>query len=92
MASLFDQAERQYTTRLVGMRAPVSVQTPTMQPVHVRPERVADYIAERQLQWPFAMKAGDALGQLKEREATFLTQLTAALSSQEPTTARRRVR
>jgi len=55
MATLFDQQERHCVARLVGMNAPVSLQTPTVQTMPGTPERVREYLAGCCAKLPFAL-------------------------------------
>ncbi len=67
MAVLFDQAERFNTTRIVGMKAPVSLRTPDMKKDPGSPERTARFLAACYQKLPFALTGDVARKQLSER-------------------------
>lgn len=93
MVALFDQQERQYTARLVGMKAPVSLRTPHVETPMVHTWRVRAYVEKQIERSPFMRRAAEAMQQLHEREATFIERLMAADGAQrESATSRRRVR
>jgi hypothetical protein len=92
MATLFGQGRQEYTVRLVGMSAPVSVRTPTVEDSLVYPSRVQEYVAEQMRRLTFALPAATALKQLRDREARFTSEITGLGADIEPRTARRRVR
>lgn len=91
--ALFDQGQRQYTARLAGMRAPVSLRTPNVEESLVYPWRVKDYIGEQMKRWSFALPAAEAMKLLHDREATFAEKFAGlGGNDREPTTSRRRIR
>ena len=91
MAVLFDQQQRQGVARLVGMNAPVSLHTPTIEKLPGSQERTAKFLAGCYGKLPFALPASEARKQLAERA----TNLGPALLKQnlgEPETTKRRIR
>lgn len=93
MVALFDQDQKQFTARLAGMRAPVSLRTPHVTEAIVSPPRLRGFVDEQMKRLPFALPSVVATKQLLDREANFADRLarpdTAAL---EPRSSRRRVR
>jgi len=93
MVALFDQEQRQFTARLVGMRVPVSLLTPVVEHSLVQQWRVKEYVKHQMERLPAAIPAVEALKQLREREASFVKRFgNTDLSVSEPTISRRRVR
>lgn len=60
MAALFDQKQRQCVARLVGMKAPVSLFTPHVEPAYVRNDRVERYINKQLSEASCAVTAAEA--------------------------------
>lgn len=71
MAVLFDQQQRQGVARLVGMSAPVSLYTPTIDKMPSSPERTKGFIESRYKTLPFALPMDKAQKQLADRAANF---------------------
>jgi hypothetical protein len=92
MQTLFGQGRQEYTARLVGMKAPISVRTPTVEDPLVYPSRVREYVNEQMKRVAFALQTPIALKQLRDREARFANELAGMSTHIEPRTARRRVR
>ena len=93
MVALFDQRQRQYTVRLAGMRAPLSVATPQVEEALVYPSRVRRYVQEQMRRLPFALPTSEALRHLQHREATFAETFAGlGATNLEPSTTKRRVR
>jgi hypothetical protein len=90
MAVLFDQQERFSVTRLVGMSAPVSIRTPTIQKLPPFPEQAARYLNRCYEKLPFALPGATALKQITDRARQFGDELF-NIQPQEPTTTRRRL-
>lgn len=91
MVALFDQAERHFTARVAGMRAPVPLVTPHIERPLVYQSRVTRYLQQRLAALPFMVPAERALKQLHDREANFAGMLEGSESAPlEPTTSRRR--
>ena len=91
MAVLFDQQERHGVARLVGMNAPVSIRTPTIEKMPGSVERSTRFLASRYEQLPFALTGTKARELLAQRAATLADTLTKEFAL-EPTTAKRKVR
>lgn len=71
MAVLFDQKQRQGVARLVGMNAPVSIHTPTIEKMPGTEERVKRYLASCFKKFLFALPLSEAHRQLAERAENF---------------------
>lgn len=89
MAVLFDQKERHGVARLVGMRAPVSIQTPTVVKPPTTPERLKRFLDLCYNKLPFALPSAEAKKQVIEREETILAEVLSK-ASDEPVTAKRK--
>jgi hypothetical protein len=92
MAALFDQEQRKGVVRLAGMKAPVSIHTPTVNDSPMKPGRVQAYVAKLLARWDFALPAAKAAAELALREAEVETRLRQSLGAGEPESSRRRVR
>jgi len=71
MVALFDQQQRHSVARLVGMRAPVSIKTPTVQKMPSSKEMVQEFLERAYQKLPFALPAPKAQKQIEEREQKF---------------------
>jgi hypothetical protein len=91
MAVLFDQKQRQGVARLVGMSAPVSLYTPTVETMPGSEERTKAFLSRCYEKLPFALPSAQAQKQLAERAETFTDTLFREFAD-EPITAKRRVR
>ena len=91
MASLFDQQERFNTTRLVGMKAPVSLYTPTAEKMPGSADRTKRYLAKCYAKLPFALPIAEAQKQLTERAETLSGQLMKEMADA-PISAKRKIR
>lgn len=91
MSALFDQEQRRGVVRLVGMKAPVSIQTPTVTEGQMRPERIKTYVAKLLNKWTFALPYERAATELAERERVVEARLRQAQTDTEPVTSRRRI-
>jgi len=90
MAVLFDQEERFSVARMVGMRAPVSLHTPTIHSVPSSEKRVQKYLETQYKKLAFAIPGSEAHKQLAVRSE----QLSIKLSMDtidEPLTTKRRI-
>ncbi len=90
MAVLFDQQERQCVGRLVNMRAPVSIITPTVSGTPASEARVKRYLEQRYEKLPFALPNATAQKKLAERDANFANKLLKEFSG-ESSAAKRRI-
>jgi hypothetical protein len=70
MAVLFDQKQRQGVVRLVGMNAPVSLYTPTIEAMPGSAERTLRYLDTCYRKLPFALSGSRARELLAKREET----------------------
>jgi hypothetical protein len=71
MAVLFDQQQRQGVARLVGMSAPVSLLTPTVEKKPGSAARTKQYLDSCYQKLPFALPSVIAHKQLADRAANF---------------------
>jgi hypothetical protein len=91
MAVLFDQKQRQGVARLVGMSAPVSIHTPTVERVPSSEERTKRYLDRCYEKLPFALPLATAQKQLADRAENFAERLFNEVADA-PITAKRRIR
>jgi hypothetical protein len=68
MATLFDQQQRHGVARLVGMRAPVNIVTPTIEKKPISKEMSASFLTRIYEKLPFAIPTVEAHKQIKERQ------------------------
>lgn len=87
MATLFDQKQRQGVARLVEMSAPVSMFTPTINPVPKSAERIERYTQKLLAKLDFALPIAEAQKRIANRE-----QSIAAAIAGEPVSAKRRLK
>jgi len=90
MAALFDQHERQCVGRLVNMRAPVSLVTPTVRSTPASEARIKRFLERCYKKLPFALPTAEAQKQLADRAKNFADTLLKKFSD-EPTSAKRRL-
>jgi hypothetical protein len=90
MATLFDQQQRHGVARLVGMRAPVKIVTPTVGRWPTSKEMAASYLDRVYNNLPCALRRVDAFKQIEKRQQALIGELSRP--QDEPTTARRRIR
>ena len=91
MAVLFDQEQRHGVARLVGMKAPVAIVTPTVISPPTNRKWIERYSKRVLDKLPFALPKAEAMKRLQAREDA-LEQLVLGYEGQEPTTVRRRLR
>lgn len=72
MAALFSQPQRQAVVRLVGMRAPITIQTLPIPPQIIHKERIASYAAELYAKWDFCLPRQKAMQAIAEHDKDFL--------------------
>jgi hypothetical protein len=89
MAVLFDQQQRQFVTRLVGMKAPASVFTPFVKEAISKPERIERYIKLLLENLNFVKPIKKVREEIKERERYFSEQYVRE-TFKEPATSKRR--
>ena len=76
MAALFDQKQRHGVARLVGMRAPVNIVTPTVEKMPTSKEMAASFLTRSYEKLPFALRSADADKQIKDRQEKIIAGLT----------------
>jgi hypothetical protein len=92
MAVLFDQEQRQGVARLVGMKAPVSIETPFVSEHSISANDVTRYVSKLYKRLPFAVKRQLAEQQIKDRETALkATSEKESPAELEPVTTRRRI-
>ncbi len=89
MAVLFDQKQRQGVARLVGMNAPISIYTPTVEKTPASQARTQKFLERCYEKLPFAMPRAKAQKQLAETAASFSTQLLDEFTEAPPSVKRR---
>jgi hypothetical protein len=89
MASLHDQEQRRFCTRIVGSKAPVSVTTPLLRPVPGTKERIEKYVLRQLRRQPFALLRSEAERALARKDKKLAELLNHG--SAEPTEIRRPV-
>ena len=91
MAVLFDQKQRQGVARLVGMSAPVSLRTPTIEGMPSSTERVKAYLDGCYSKLPFALPKAAAQKGVADRAECFADDVLSE-SAMEPIKSKRRIR
>ena len=89
MAALFDQQQRHGVARLVGMRAPVNIVTPTVEKKPTSKEMAALFLTRSYEKLPFALRSVEAHKQIEARQQ----KISAGLSrvDTEPVATRRKI-
>jgi len=90
MASLFDQKQRHGVARLVGMRAPVNIVTPTIEKRPTSKEMAASFLTSCYEKLPFALKSADAQKQIEDRQKKITGGLSHAADA-EPIATKRKI-
>jgi hypothetical protein len=88
MAALHDQKQRQCVVRIVEKRIPVSLHTPTVNPISYNEKRVESYLKKQLRHWPFVLTSENALKQINDRAKKFSGELH---TSDEPVATRRKI-
>lgn len=83
MASLFDQKQRHGVTRLVGMRAPVNIVTPTVTRKPTSKEMTNSFLTRVYEKLPFALKSADAHKQIEVRQQKIISGSTHKAETEE---------
>ena len=92
MQTLFDQKDRHFAIRFHGgPKAPLFVTTPTMAPLITRPA-MKRTVPKRPDALPFARRMPAALEAVKTREQKLVTGMVDGAFSDEPATAKRRIK
>jgi len=68
MAALHDQEQRHFIARLVGMRAPATVVTPTIEKTPADKKMVKSFLNRKYRKLPFALRNADAHKAISDRE------------------------
>jgi hypothetical protein len=68
MAALFDQKQRHGVARLVGMRAPVNIVTPTVDKKPTSKEMAHSFLTSVYEKLPFALRSAEAHKHIEDRE------------------------
>jgi len=89
MASLFDQKQRHGVARLVGMRAPVNIVTPTIEKRPTSKEMAASFLTSCYEKLPFALKSADAQKQIEDRQKKITGGLSHAADAEPIATKRK---
>jgi hypothetical protein len=89
MQSLFSQDQRECTVRLVGMKAPVSLQTFWINATPLRRERVEKFVTACHARWPFVLSAAEAKKRLTMRKSVMNNDVKNGPAGEEPMTASR---
>jgi hypothetical protein len=90
MAALFDQQQRHGIARLVGMRAPVNIVTPTVDKKPTSKEMTHSFLTRVYEKLPFALRSTEAHQQIEERHQKIIAGSDHA-STAEPVAARRKI-
>src|ERR1700733_882613 len=90
MASLFDQRQRHGIARLVGMKAPVNIVTPTVDKKPTSKEMTASFLTRLYEKLPFALKSVEAHKHIEERQQKIVSG-AAHDADAEPTSTRRKI-
>ncbi len=89
MQTLADQQQRHGVARLVGMRAPLNIVTPTVEKEPTTKEIADDYLTAIYEGLPFALKSADAQRQIEDRRHRIMA--GADIDANEPIEVRRRI-
>jgi len=90
MAALFDQDQRHGVARLVGMRAPVNMVTPTVAKMPTTKKMADSFLTRVYEKLPFALKSADAHKQIEERQQKLVSGNSDA-DDAEPVPAKRKI-
>jgi hypothetical protein len=89
MAALFDQQQRHGVARLVGMRAPLNIVTPTVDRKPSAPVMVRTFLTRVYEGLPFALRSEEAHKQIVERQDNIIRSVSRPAA--EPVAVRRRI-
>jgi hypothetical protein len=90
MAALFDQKQRHGVARIVGMRAPLNIVTPTVEKKPASKEIASSFLTRVYEKLPFALKSAEAHKQIEERQKKISGGLSHA-DDPEPVAVKRRI-
>jgi len=91
MAGLFEQRQRQCVVRIVGMKAPVSLEVPFVRPAIIPKSKVDEYRLKLLSRLPYALTKCDALRRLAVRERMLLTAALQDVNGPDEPDLRRRI-
>ena len=89
MAALHDQKQRHGVARLVGMRAPLTIVTPTVKTTPADSKMVKSFLTRKYKKLPFALSSADAHKAILDREKGFAVSITK--NTDEPVAVKRRI-
>jgi hypothetical protein len=89
MAALHDQKQRQCVVRIVEQNIPVSIHTPTVNPVPYNKRRIESYLHKQLNHWPFVLESEKVEKQIQDREKIFTGEFLAAA---EPVPTKRKIK
>jgi len=89
MAVLHDQKQRHAVARIVGMRAPVTIVTPTVEKTPADAKMERSFLTRQYKKLPFALPTNEAHTAIADRERKIAEGLSKGMS--EPTEIRRRI-
>ena len=90
MATLFDQKQRHGVARLVGMRAPVNIVTPTIEKRPTSKEMAASFLTRSYEKLPFALRSAEAHKQIEDRQKKITGSFSHAADA-EPVAVKRKI-
>jgi len=90
MAALFDQRQRHGVARLVGMRAPLNIVTPTVEKKPTSKEMADLFLTRVYENLPFALRSAEARKQIEDRQQKIIGGLSHHTDA-EPIAVRRRI-
>lgn len=89
MQSLFDQKQRHGVARLVGMRAPLNIVTPTVEAKPTTKKMSDSFLTRVYEKLPFALRSAEAQKLIEDRHQKIVGATQTAAS--EPIAVRRRI-
>jgi hypothetical protein len=89
MAALHDQKQRQCVVRIVEKNIPVSLHTPTVNPIPNNKKRTESYLKKQLRHWPFVLTSEKAQKQIKDRENKYAGELSQ--DDDDPMATRRKI-
>jgi len=91
MAALHDQKQRCGVARLIGSKAPVNVETPTIEKPITSKEMAGDFLIRTYKKLPFALQSGEVERQITEREQQLIAGAGRKTKQVEELAVRRRI-
>ena len=90
MAALSDQQQRHGIAKLVGMRSPFSIVTPTVDKMPTSKEMAASFLTRVYEKLPFALRSAEADARIKDRQQKLVAGSVRAATA-EPVATRRKI-